>query len=355
MKQLRVLLLVHPDLIPPESSKGYTEQEINVWKTEYDVVTTLRAAGHEVRPLGVHDELKPIRDEIESWKPDVVFTLLEQFHGEAIYDQNVVSYLELMHVPYTGCNPRGLMLARGKDLSKTLVHYHRVPVPDFAVFPVRRKVKRPARLALPLIVKSVNEDASYGISQASVVDTDDKLAERVSFIHERIGTAAIAEQYIEGREIYVGVVGNDRLLVLPVWELQFQNMAEGDWLIATEKVKHDPDYQERRGIRHGPAKDLDAGAQCADSEHGQARLPHARARRLCPHRLPSRRRRHAVFSRGQPQSRNRREPGICAVGKARRHRLPGPVAAHCRARHPSRLSGRGGRLNDPRRSGAFHG
>jgi D-alanine-D-alanine ligase len=159
-------------------------------------------------------------------------------------------------VPYTGCNPRGLMLARGKDLSKTLVQHHRVPVPDFAVFPMHRKVKRPARLALPLIVKSINEDASYGISQASVVDSDDKLVERVKFIHERIGTAAIAEQYIEGREIYVGIVGNDRLLVLPVWELQFKNMPQGDWLIATEKVKHDTDYQERRGILHGPAKDL---------------------------------------------------------------------------------------------------
>jgi D-alanine-D-alanine ligase len=256
MKRLRVLVLVHPDLIPPESSKGYTEQEKNVWKTEYDVVTTLRAAGHEVRPLGVHDELKPIRDDIEAWKPDVVFTLLEQFQGEAIYDQNVVSYLELLRVPYTGCNPRGLMLARGKDLSKTLVQHHRVPVPDFAVFPMHRKVKRSARLALPLIVKSVNEDASYGISQASVVDSDDKLVERVKFIHERIGTAAIAEEYIEGREIYVGIVGNDRLLVLPVWELQFKNMPQGDWLIATEKVKHDTDYQERRGILHGPAKDL---------------------------------------------------------------------------------------------------
>ncbi|HEX4239228.1 MAG TPA: ATP-grasp domain-containing protein [Xanthobacteraceae bacterium] len=256
MKRLRVLVLVHPDLIPPESSKGYTEQEKNVWKTEYDVVTTLRTAGHEVRPLGVHDELKPIRDDIEAWKPDVVFTLLEQFHGEAVYDQNVISYLELLRVPYTGCNPRGLMLARGKDLSKTLVQHHRVPVPDFAVFPMHRKVKRPARLALPLIVKSINEDASYGISQASVVDSDDKLVERVKFIHERIGTAAIAEQYIEGREIYVGIVGNDRLLVLPVWELQFKNMPQGDWLIATEKVKHDTDYQERRGILHGPAKDL---------------------------------------------------------------------------------------------------
>jgi D-alanine-D-alanine ligase len=256
MKPLRVLVLMHPDLMPPDSSEGYTEQQINVWKTEYDIVTTLRTAGHEVRPLGVHDELKPVRDAIEGWKPHAVFTLLEQFHGEVIYDQNVASYLELMRIPYTGCNPRGLMLARGKDLSKTLVHYHRIPVPAFAVFPMRRKVRRPARLAMPLIVKSLSDDASRGISQASVVDTDEKLAERVAFIHERIGTAAIAEQYIEGRELYVGVFGNDRLRVLPVWELEFGNMTEGAWHIATEKVKHDPDYQERRGILHGPAKDL---------------------------------------------------------------------------------------------------
>jgi len=256
MRPLRVLVLMHPDLIPPESSKGRSPEEINVWKTEYDVVTTLRKAGHDVKPLGVHDELKPIRDEVETWKPDVVVTLLEEFHGEAIYDQNVVSFLELMRVPYTGCNPRGLMLARGKDLSKTLVHYHRIPVPAFAVFPMRRKVRRPARLQLPLIVKSLNEHGSWGISQASVVDSDDKLIERVNFIHERVGTPAIAEQYIEGREIYVGVIGNERLRVLPVWELTFGNMAEGDWPIATEKVKHDPGYQERRKILHGPAKDL---------------------------------------------------------------------------------------------------
>jgi D-alanine-D-alanine ligase len=112
-----------------------------------------------------------------------------------------------MQIPYTGCNPRGLILARGKDLSKTLVHHRRIAVPAFAVFPMRRKVKRPARLALPLLVKSLNEDGSRGISQASVVDTDEKLAERVAFVHERIGTAAIAEQYIEGRELCVGKPG----------------------------------------------------------------------------------------------------------------------------------------------------
>jgi D-alanine-D-alanine ligase len=252
MKKLRILVLLHPDLMPPDSSKGFSDHEINVWKTEYDVVTTLRKTGHEVRPLGVQHELKPIREEIEAWKPDVVFNLLEEFHGETTYDQNVVSHLELLRIPYTGCNPRGMMLARGKDLSKTLVHYHRVPVPAFAVFPMQRKVHRPKRLAFPLIVKSLTEDASEGIAQASVVDTDEKLAERVALIHERLMTPALVEQYIEGREIYVGILGNNRLRVLPVWELNFGTAAP----IATAKVKHDRDYQDRHKIEHGPAKDL---------------------------------------------------------------------------------------------------
>jgi D-alanine-D-alanine ligase len=254
MRRLRILVLMHPDYMPPDSTDGYTPRQINEWKTEYDVVSTLRAAGHDVRPLGVQEEIKPVRDAIEDFKPHVIFTLLELFHNEPVYDQHIASFLELMKVPYTGCNPRGLILARGKDLSKTLVHYRRIAVPDFAVFPMRRKVKRPSRLALPLIVKSLNEDGSIAISQASIVDTDEKLAERVAFIHERVGSAAIAEQYIEGRELYVGVLGNTRLQVLPVWELKFGTM--GGELIATEKVKHDVNYQERVGIVDGPAKNL---------------------------------------------------------------------------------------------------
>jgi D-alanine-D-alanine ligase len=255
MRRLRVLVLMHPDFVPPESIEGYTARQINEWKTEYDVVSTLRASGHDVRPLGVQEEIKPVRDALEDFKPHVVFNLLEQFHHEPVYDQHIPSYLELMQIPYTGCNPRGLILARGKDLSKTLVHHRRIAVPAFAVFPMRRKVKRPLRLALPLIVKSLNEDGSFGISQASIVDTDEKLAERVAFVHERVGTAAIAEQYIEGRELYVGVLGNNRLRVLPVWELKFGTMG-GARHIATEKVKHDPGYQERVGIVDGPAADL---------------------------------------------------------------------------------------------------
>src|SRR5262249_15216745 len=169
MKRLRVLVLVHPELVPPDSLKGHTEQEINDWKTEYDVVSTLRAAGHEVRPLGVENELKPIRDAIESWKPVVVSNLLEQYHGESVYDQTVASYLELLRMPYTGGNPRGLVLARGKDFSKKLLIYHRIPLPPFAVFPLRRKIRPPPRLTFPLIATTLNDDASSGLSLASAL------------------------------------------------------------------------------------------------------------------------------------------------------------------------------------------
>lgn len=258
MKKLRVLAVCHPDQLPPDSLEGLSEKEIYACKTEWDVFTTVRANGHELMALGVQHELAPIREAIESWKPDVVFNLLDQFHGETVYCQNVASFLELLRIPFTGCNPRGLMLSQGKDLSKKLLKYHRIPVPAFAVFPLGRKVKRPSRLGYPLIVKSVTEDASLGISQASVVDSDEKLIERVSFIHERVGTAAIAEQYIDGRELYVGVLGDGRLRVLPIWELEFTRLPSGALPIATERAKHNIEYQKRRGLLQGPAENIPA-------------------------------------------------------------------------------------------------
>jgi D-alanine-D-alanine ligase len=248
MKRLRVLALMHPQLVPPDSLEGQSEKDINTWKTEYDVVQTLRTMGHEVRALGVQYELLPIREAVEQWKPHIVFNMLEEFHGEVLFDQNVVSYLELLKVPYTGCNPRGMIISRGKALSKKLLAYHRIRVPDFHVFPAGRKVRRPHWLKFPLIVKSLIEHASVGIAQASVVDSDEKLVERVRFVHERIGTDAIAEQFIEGREIYVSVIGNERLAAFPAWELIAENKPENAPLIATARVKHDVEYQQRHGI-----------------------------------------------------------------------------------------------------------
>ncbi len=243
--------------MPPETLKGYSDQEILEFKTEYDVLAALEALGHEVKPLGVATDLAVLDNALDDFRPHITFNLLEEFHGVAVYDYYVVSYLELKRRRYTGCSPRGLMLAHDKALSKQILMYHRVPVPRCAVFPIGKKVKRSSRLDFPLIVKSLVEDGSVGISQASIVTSDDKLKERVEFIHRQVGTDAIAEQYIDGRELYVGVIGNQRLQTLPIWELSMPKLPDDAPRIATSKIKWDPKYQEQVGVTTGPAKDLD--------------------------------------------------------------------------------------------------
>jgi len=243
----RILALVHEHLVPPEDTTGIDVLEAE-WKMEYDVIETLREQGHDVRVLGVNDDLVGIRPTAGFFEPHIVFNLMEAFAGITTYDQNVVSYLELLRLRYTGCNPRGLILARDKALSKKLLAYHRIPVPDFFVIGYGRKPALRKKMHFPLIVKSLFFEASAGISQASVVEDDDQLARRVQFIHDSLGTAAIVEQFIDGRELYVGVLGNERLDVLPVWEMSFAQMPENRWRIATERVKWNTQYQKKNGI-----------------------------------------------------------------------------------------------------------
>jgi D-alanine-D-alanine ligase len=257
MRKKRVLVLTHVDLVPPEDIAGKPDDEVFEYKTDYDVVTGLRDLGHEVQPLGLYDDLTPLRQAIQNFEPHIVFNLLEEFRGETMLEQNVVSYLELVQVPYTGCNPRGLIIARDKALSKKILHYHRIRVPRFAVVPAGRKLRhKPARLDYPLIVKSQVEEASFGIAEASLVNNDEKLAERIEFMHANVGTSLILEQYVDGRELYVGVMGNSRLQVLPVWELEMRGLRSDAPRIATRRVKWNLKFQERRGIEIGPARDL---------------------------------------------------------------------------------------------------
>ena len=258
MRRLRVLVLMHEDLVPPDPLNGEDPSNAE-WRTEYDVVSTLQKLDHDVRPLGVKSDLGVIRAAVEEWRPHIAFNLLEEFDGLAVYDQNVVSYLELLRIPYTGCNPRGLMLARDKVLAKKLFSFHRIPFPEFIVAPQGRTVKRPARLSFPLIVKSITEEASLGISQASIVEDDAKLKERVAFIHESVGTGALIERYIEGRELYVGVMGNGHLQALPVWELKLDKLPGDARRIATERVKWSRKYQDKYGITSEKAKNLPGG------------------------------------------------------------------------------------------------
>ncbi len=256
---LRVLLLMDRDSVPPANHAELPEDERHKYRAEIDVHAHLLKLGHEVRPLGIYDDLTPLRDTIAELKPQVAFNMTEAFRDIHLYDQHVVSHLELLAQPYTGCNPRGMTLARDKALTKKIMHYHRIRTPAFAVFARGRKITRPKKLPFPLLVKSVNVEGSIGIAQASVVHDDAKFEERVRFIHESLQTYAIAEQYIEGRELYVGVLGNLRLRTLPPWELHFDKVPEDAPRIASRKVKFDVAYQKKWGITSGRADGLPDG------------------------------------------------------------------------------------------------
>jgi D-alanine-D-alanine ligase len=239
---------MHEDLMPPPTLEGVEDKETEPWRTEYDVMTTLRKLGHDVQPCGLRNDLGVVGKALEEQRPHLAFNLLEEFHGQALFDQHVVSYMELMKQRYSGCNPRGLTLSHDKALTKKILSYHRIAVPSWAVFPMGKKVVRPRRLKFPLFVKSITEDASSGISRGSLVHDDEKLAERVKFIHEQTASHAMAEQYIEGREIYVAVMGNRKLQTYAPWELIMKNLPEGAPNIATSKVKWDKNYQKKVGL-----------------------------------------------------------------------------------------------------------
>jgi D-alanine-D-alanine ligase len=256
VKKRRILLLVNADLIPPDDLRGLSEDEIEACRTEYNVLSTLSNCGHEVRVLGINDKIGELRRVVRDWRPEIAFNLLEEFSGIVTYDHYVVALLELMRQPYSGCNPRGMMLSRDKVLTKQILAYHRIPTPRFHLFPWGKVYREPRGLEFPLFVKSATDDASLGISQASIVHDPERLRERVQFIHEQAQSDALAEQYIEGRELYVGVMGNERLTTFPVWELDFGKLSDVQAGIATRKVKWDPAYQRRHGIRTGPAEDL---------------------------------------------------------------------------------------------------
>jgi D-alanine-D-alanine ligase len=265
MKKLRISVLMHEKFLPPDSIEGLGEKDIAPFKTEYDVTAGLRALGHEVVPIGIADDLAPLRTNVRGFKPDVVFNLLEEFAGVDTHVPFVLGYLELAGQRYTGCNPWGMMLACNKGLTKKILRYHRIRAPEFVVVPLGSKLRPPPRFPYPMIVKSATSHGSVGIAQASFVTDEQKLTERVTFIHEQLMTDAIVEQYIEGRELYVGVMGNHRLATLPTWEFVFENLPDAAPRIVTERMKWSHHYQERTGITTKAAGDLSPAAAKAIS------------------------------------------------------------------------------------------
>lgn len=250
MKKLKVLLLFDSPYFKPRGYDFKEEFEEIDWNTEDDVYQALCANGHKVSLLGLYNDIGLLLEEVKENKPDVIFNLADVFNQKSRFDRNVAGVLEMLDIPYTGASPATLFTCGDKALSKKILRFHRIKVPRFYTFNRNFRVWLPKMLKLPLIVKPLCEEASRGISQASVVDSEEALMERVKYIHEGMKMDAIAEEYIDGREFYVSVMGNKRIKVLPLREMKFGEFSEDEPRIATAKAKWDYKYREKWGIKN---------------------------------------------------------------------------------------------------------
>ena len=249
-KKLKVLALfdaIRPTTIDQDLS---AEMKTEDWKTEANVLAALGELGYTTEHLAIFDNLDLLRQKLETFAPDVIFNLADQFKNNRGFDQNIASLLEMQGVPFTGCGATGLVLCKHKGTSKKILGYHHIHVPNFVVIPRGQRIARLKRPKFPLLVKPVKEEASYGISQASFVTSDEQFRERVAFIHEKHDADVIAEEYIEGREFYVSVMGNLKLTVFPMRELVFGEVPPNEPKIATYKAKWDEEYRKRWGLQN---------------------------------------------------------------------------------------------------------
>jgi D-alanine-D-alanine ligase len=255
-KKLKVLVLFD-GASPTKIDQDFSEEmKTEDWKTEANVMSALGQLGYVAEHLAIYDDLDLLRQKLESFAPDVLFNLVEQFKNISGFDQNIVSLLEMLGIPFTGCCATGLQLSKHKGISKNIVGYHHIHVPNFVVIPRGQRIAKPKRPKFPMIIKPVKDEASYGISRASFVETDEQFLERVSFIHDKHNSDAIAEEYIPGRELYGSVIGNNRLHVFPVRELVFREVPPNEPKIATFKAKWDEEYRKRWGLENQFAPDL---------------------------------------------------------------------------------------------------
>lgn len=211
--------------------------------------------GKTVECHGLHN-LEDLQRHIETFEPDLCFNLIEEFEGDPNMDMNIVSLLEMMGMAYTGCNPKGLMIARDKSLSKKVLEYHHIPTPQHFVVPLGEKAPEDIDIEFPLFVKSLNEEASLGIAQASVVKSEESLEKRVHFIHEKLGTDAIVDEFIDGRELYLAMLGGAPPQCFPLWELDFGELERPEQKIASRNMKWNEEYREKNKIDVNEAKNI---------------------------------------------------------------------------------------------------
>ena len=256
-RKLKVLALF--DAMSPESLQHdlKTYLEVEERKTEADVLKALGELGHAVEHLAIYDDLDVLRQKLQAFEPNVIFNLADQFKNNRGFDQTIAAFLAMHGIPFTGCGSTGMMLCRHKGISKKILGYHRIRVPGFVTIARGKRIGRPKQLRFPILVKPLKEQASLGISQASFVENDEQFRERVQFIHEKFDNDVIAEEYIEGRELYVSVMGNHKLQVFPIRELVFREVPPDEPKIATYRAKWDEEYRKRWGLENRFAEGLE--------------------------------------------------------------------------------------------------
>ena len=257
----RVLMVFDlPYAVKPDYD--YAEEFTNTdGNTENDVYKALLESGYEVHRLSLFDDVRPLLDAVRDVAPDVIFNLCDTYRNVTQWDKNIAAMIELLGVPCTGASSAALFLCNDKALCKKILRFHRVRVARFQTFYRGHKVWLPKTLKLPCIIKPLTEEASRGISQASIVDDEASFLARIKMIHERMNLDAIAEEYIEGRELYVSIIGDRALRILPPREMTFGQMAEDEPRIATYKAKWDDGYRKRWGIKNHFAKAVDPERQ----------------------------------------------------------------------------------------------
>lgn len=262
MKSLKVLLLF--DLSINLSREEYADYwHTPDWKTERDVRNTLIKLGHEVIPLGIYDDIEPFIKIVKDQKPDLVFNMSEAFSGKRNFEPNLTALMELVGVPFTGAGPMSLQICKDKGLTKSILGYHEISTPKFLVAKKSRPFPLSAlrKFPFPAFIKPLQLESSEGIAQMSYAANEKEALARVKYIHDKLGVDAIVEEFIDGREVYVSILGNDKLSVFPARELFFKQVPDNEPKFATFKSKWDREYRKKWGIDSGWVNELPESTQ----------------------------------------------------------------------------------------------
>ncbi len=220
-----------------------------------EVFEALEKLGHEPSYLVLDGEDKSLTG-LARHEADLFFNLVESYAGDDTLEMHVAAFLDLLGRPYTGAGPQGLYLAQDKGLAKKLFHFHNIRTPYFATC-YQGRLDHSQEISFPLIVKPASEDGSLGIDKDSVVGSVKELMERIHYVQEEFHLPALIEEYIEGREIYAGILGNQNPEVLPLIELDLSKLPEGMPKVAGTEVKWEKDSEAYKVTKSAPAEDLD--------------------------------------------------------------------------------------------------